>query len=109
MSGWIKLYRSLMDDPVWNIKPFSKGQAWIDLLMLANYTDKTRVIDGEVRVFRRGTVCISQRDLAERWGWSRGRVSRFLRYLECDGKCAVTSASYGTVITIENYELYAGE
>ena len=36
MNGYIKLHRSLMDNPLWTEKPFSRGQAWVDLLMLAN-------------------------------------------------------------------------
>ena len=32
-SGWIKVSRAIQEHWVWDEKPFSKGQAWIDLLL----------------------------------------------------------------------------
>jgi hypothetical protein len=36
-DGWIKLHRIIMDHPDWLSEPFTRAQAWVDLLLLANY------------------------------------------------------------------------
>lgn len=64
------------------MEPFTKWQAWVDLLLLANHdtgcVDKRGV---EVKV-RRGQTAIGEIKLADRWKWSRGKVRRFLSSLE---------------------------
>ena len=39
-AGWIKVSRTIQEHWVWDEKPFSKGQAWIDLLLLAKHSDE---------------------------------------------------------------------
>lgn len=106
-SGWIKLHRKLMDSPMWTAEPFTKGQAWVDLLMLADYETK-----GE---YKRGCVYKSQRYLAQRWHWSERKVARFLRDLEhgntnvhIDGHMVVHTdrRTNGSIVTIENWGKY---
>ena len=65
-SGWIKLHRQIMDTPEWLSEPFTKGQAWVDLLLLANH--KTGFIRkrGILVAVERGQVGFSERVLADR-------------------------------------------
>lgn len=109
MSGYIKLYRQVMDNPMWSDKPFSRGQAWIDLLMLANWGD-SKVLDGDkVVTLHRGELLCSQVYLANRWGWSRKKVKGFLSVLQREGMGSVKGTSKGTTLTIENYSKYQDE
>ena len=105
--GFIKMDRQLTVHWLWEDKPFSRGQAWIDLLFLAThknekFTSGNTLIDG-----KRGNVYRSKTWLAERWGWSRKKVTNFLSMLEKDNMVVVKSirmgAVNGTVITIVNY------
>lgn len=105
-KGWICLHRSLLDNFLWKDKPFSKGQAWIDLLLLANHADVKSIQNGKIIVFKRGTVNRSKLSLAERWGWSRKKVDRFLRVLEMDGMLTENATTHGTTLTIVNYGFY---
>ena len=91
---------------MWGAKPYSPGQAWIDLLFAANYTDKTTVLRGEVVTCKRGDVNLSMLELGNRWGWERGKVKRFLSKLEADGMVTVNATTRRTTITIENYSFY---
>ena len=100
--------RSLLIHWLWEDKPFSKGQAWIDLIAMANYIDKKTEHRGKIIVCRRGDVNVSMLRLAERWGWSRGKTERFLKLLESDGMVKVNATRNRTTITIENYEKYQG-
>lgn len=105
-NSYIKLYRSLMDNPIWSDKPFSRGQAWVDLLMLAKWKDEKKM-NGQT--LHRGEVGVSKLWLADRWGWSRRKVTRFLSVLEVTKMCTVKSTTNGTTLTIENYNIYQGE
>ncbi len=104
MAGWFLVGRDLKDHWVWKIKePFDRRSAWIDLLMLANFTDFKTVYRGEIVQRKRGDVNTSIRYLAQRWGWDKRKVNRYLMALESDGMVSVNSTTDGTTITIENY------
>lgn len=106
VQGWISIHRQLQKHWIWKDKPFSKGQAWIDLIMLANYEDKKIPYKGEVITCERGTVNLSISVLAERWGWGREKTRNFLRLLEADKMVTVNATRHRTTITIENYTFY---
>ena len=105
-QGWIPVYRQIQENWMWKEKPFSKGQAWIDLIMLANYEDKKMPYKGEIITCERGTVNLSISVLAERWGWGREKTRRFLKLLESDKMVTVNATKHRTTITIENYAIY---
>lgn len=83
-DGWIKVWRKLAESDIWLEKPFSKGQAWIDLLLLATSSDHVSSYKGRNKKYSAGTVHMSLCFLSERWGWSRNKVYRFIRKLEND-------------------------
>ena len=105
-TGWIKLSRGLEDHWLWNDKPFSKGQAWIDLLFLANHKDEKFVFRGKLITGKRGCVYRSISFLSERWGWDRKKTVTFLKLLESDGMVTTDSTTHGTTVTIVNYGKY---
>lgn len=104
--GWIKVDRCIMDHELWEDKPFSKGQAWIDLILLANYKDKKQMYKGDVVVSKRGEVGRSILWLSNRWGWSRHKTRDFLNFLETQGMIVVDATTSRTTITVENYSKY---
>lgn len=107
-TGWIKLHRKIIDHWLWEDKPFARGQAMIDLLILARYNDQSKYIDGNLETVERGSVVTSIRRLCDRWGWSNSKVVKFLKTLENDSIIHVKSDTKKTVITIVNYSVYQG-
>lgn len=106
-NGWIKVWRKLLDDPVWTAEPFTKGQAWIDLLLLAQGTDNETEINGKVVKFEAGTVYVSVLELSNRWKWSRNKVNSFLDRAQKEAMIrTVKRTPHGTAITIEKWALY---
>lgn len=106
--GFIKLHRSLMNDQYfWADKPFAKGQAWIDLLMLANWKRRKCLINGRLVWLYPGDIYASTRFLAERWGWSKNKVSTFLKDL-VKGECIIwpQKGQQNCIISLENWERY---
>lgn len=107
-NGYVSIHRKIENSWLWHEKPFSKGQAWIDLIMLANYTPHKKPKGGKVISYRRGDVNKSMLFLADRWGWDRKTVKRFLEVLESDGMVTIERSTQGTTITLVNYDFYQG-
>lgn len=105
-DGWVKISRGVLDNWTWNDKPYAMGQAWVDLILLANWKDRKRVYKGEVIIQKRGEIITTKRALAERWGWSTKKVTRFLNLLEADQMLVQKGNKKGTSLTIENYGVY---
>lgn len=105
-EGYIKLYRQLLENPLWDDKPFARGQAWADLLLKANYKDRATYVKGQRIMIRRGQLLRSVQNLASDWGWGVNKVRRFLDELESDQMIQADGRAYGTLVTIENYETF---
>lgn len=98
--------RKLLESDFWLSEPFSKPQAWVDLIGLANFGDVKRIEGSEMKVYKRGDVVTSIRTLAERWHWSREKVRNYLSALESDGMSTTKKTTRGIVVTLENYDFY---
>lgn len=107
-QGFIALHRSLQDHWIWTHKPFAWGQAWSDMLMLANYKDNLIVIDGNLTTVKRGEHITSLRKLGEKWGWSTTKVKNFLDTLTEQKMITYESNSKKTVYKIVNYDIWQG-
>ena len=107
-NGWVAVHRSIKDNWVWEDKPFSKGQAWIDLILTANHEDVIKTVKGRPHKFEKGTVSMSQRKLADRWGWSRDKVIHFLHDLCTTGMIEKQSKDY-TIIKLVNWDKFQVE
>lgn len=105
-KGWIKLHRRLLDCWIWDVKPFDKGRAWVDLLLLAMHHDKKIVIEDKPTIISRGSYFTSRGQLADRWGWSVKKVDTYLKTLEKEEMVTTHRTPKGTTITIVNYEEY---
>lgn len=108
-KGYISINRSIEDNWLWKEKPFSKGQAWIDLILLANHADVKKPYGDSITIFQKGSVYRPISSLAERWGWDRKKVKRFLDVLQSDQMVTVDSTRGGTTITLINYGKYQGQ
>lgn len=106
MRGWVSIHRTLVSHPLWIGEKFTRGQAWVDMLMLANHADGYIRVRG-VRVdVKRGQVGWSEVALARRWRWSRGKVKRFFTELENDKQIVQQKNNVTSIISIVNYNSY---
>ena len=107
IQGYIKLYRQIQECWLWfDDEKFTKGQAWVDLLLLANHKDKRMSFKEQIITIRRGQFVTSIAKLSERWGWSFNTTKKFLNLLESDNMLIRKSDNKKTLITIVNYEIY---
>ena len=107
--GWIKLHRAINDNPLWLSEPFNRAQAWVDLILNANFAQGELCVRGNIIRINRGEIGWSELTMASRWRWSKGKVRRFLSYLEISGNIAQQKSYITTVISICNYERYQGD
>ncbi len=113
--------RALLESDRWLEDPFSRAQAWIDLIGLARHKDGFAMIRGIKIDLKRGQLCRSQVTLAKRWKWSRGRVKRYLDALQMRNDIELKSVQQTvqqtvqenkyltTLITVINYNKWQGD
>ena len=95
-GGYIKMPRSLFDTFKMGC-PASEWEAFAWLVSECNY-------EGE----HRGSVKVSERALAEKFGWGRKKVRVFLEKIEEKGLGAQLGAQRGGRIYIKNFDTYSG-
>jgi hypothetical protein len=106
MEGWIKLYRKLTENPLWLCEPFTRGQAWVDLILIANHKPDFFYKRGINIDVGRGQVGVSEIGLSDRWKWSRNKVKNFLKDLEKEQQIKIYKTNITQIVTIINYEEY---
>lgn len=110
MEGWITLHRSLLDHAIWQDEPFTRGQAWVDLLLLANHEPRKTLIGGDVVELEVGSYVTTIRRLSERWFRSIEWVAKYLRLLESEKMIHTKIVGKGrqarTILLLVNYKVY---
>lgn len=108
MDGWIKVHRAITDHDIWTQEPFTRGQAWVDLLLLANHSQNQFRVRGNLVIVNRGEVARSEESLAMRWKWSRNKVRRFIEELSSKTIQQIEQQKSPIInkIRIINYDLY---
>ena len=108
-EGWIKLHRAIQEHWLWDDEPFTRGQAFIDLLLMVNHKDKKIMFNGELIEVKKGSKITSLRQLSDRWKWSTNKVKKYLEQLQKDGMINYKSDNKKTLLTIENYGVYQAQ
>lgn len=105
-KGWFSIYRSIEDHWIWKEKPFSKGHAWIDLILMANHEDNKLHFNGCLIIIKKGQLLTSKLRLSKKWGWNHKTVTAFLTLLKTDNMADNKTDNRSTLITITNYNEY---
>ncbi len=106
MEGWIKLHRKIAENSYYFSEKFTRSQAWIDLIIIANHKEGRFYIRGIKVIVKRGQIGWGIEKLSERWQWSKGKVVRFLSELENDKQITRQKNNVTTLISLTNYEKY---
>ena len=109
MAGYVRLHRDITAGDLWLLEPFTKAQAWVDLFLKANWKPGVLSVRGNIVEVDRGQIGWSELTMSSRWKWSKGKVRRFLSYLEKTGNIVQQKSTITTLITICNYELYQAD
>lgn len=103
---YIKLYRKVAENELFLEIPYDRWHAFEYLLLHARRFPSVVVLKGKPIPLDTGQLIIGEGKLGSKWGWSRGKVIRFLDMLEELEMIKKNGTPYGTVITVENYMKY---
>lgn len=109
MEGYIKIFRQITENKHYLSEPFTRVQAWIDLLLLANHKHTVLRIKGMPIEIERGQLARSIKGLAERWQWSQGKVDRYINELQTERQIVSKNLGVTTLISILNYDFYQSD
>jgi hypothetical protein len=107
--GWISIHRKITGHWVWEGKPYSYGQAWIDILLECNHKERKALIKKKLVTAKRGQSLNSLKTWADRWGWSIRSVRTFFELLKNDMMIDTHSVGVTTRLTVLNYDTYQTE
>lgn len=105
-NGYISIHRKIRDSFVWDKDNPKLLMAWLDILMMANWKPKQKVIKGKVVEIPRGSFVTSYVKLAERWGVHRDTAKRWMKLFETEKMVKIRSNNSYTYVTVENYDSY---
>jgi len=106
MDGWVKIHRQMSENDLWTCEPFSRGQAWVDMILLANHKPNFFYKRGVKVNVERGQLAWSELALSERWKWSRNKVRKFLKDLEKEHQIEQQKTNVTQIVTIKNYDKF---
>ena len=97
----------MQDHKFWRAnRVFSKAEAWIDLIFMANHKDNKFLLGNQWVAVERGSFITSEVKLMERWKWGKSKTRAFLKLCEDDQMIVKKSDHQKTTITIVNYGIY---
>ena len=99
-TGYVSIYRDIMK---WEwYKDTTVKSIFLHLILRANHIEASC----KGQIIKRGQLITSQERLAEELGLSRQQVRTGLKKLEKTEEITILSANKGTLITVNNYDLY---
>jgi hypothetical protein len=115
MSGFVVIRREALDHHL--LRDAERFRAWCWLIASACWKPTKFDVHGKTITLERGQLCVSVRQLAEAWGWSKSAADRFIQRLVDEDMVISTRAQTGTgsgttsgtarsIITICNYSKY---
>lgn len=107
MQWYISLHRDIHNHWLYQEKRvFSRYEAWLDLLMMANHAPWKARIWNELIDVERWSFISSELKLMEKWWWSKSKLRSFLDLLEKDEMLMKKSDNKKTTFFILNYNKY---
>ena len=103
MSGFIKLFRDIRDNPMWDKKPYDQARAWIDLLFEANFSEGKKMVGNQLVEIPRGSMVTNIKDLSQKWGWSVMKTRMYIDLLQHEKMIDIKTTNKYTRIDIVNY------
>lgn len=109
-EGWVKLYRELLDKPIWLNSTPGQKTVLVTILLLASHTSNSWEWGGKKFVIQPGQFVTSANSLAEKSGRgvTRQIVRRSLDRFEALGFLTTQRTNESTLVTVANWGIYQG-
>lgn len=106
MSGWIKLYRQLLDKPIWTGSTANQKVVLVTLLLMANHDSKEWEWRGKPYKALPGQLVTSIASIQKATGLTRQNVRTALVRFEKYDFLTIKTTKQNTLITIVNWAFY---
>jgi len=106
-GGWLKLYRELIEKPIWKCTTPEQKAILITLLCMANHEEQEWIWQGKKYKCKPGQFITSLKSIAEKSGTSIKNVRTALKNFEQIYEFSASeSTNKNRLVTITNWELY---
>ena len=107
-QGWIKLYRGLLDDPLWQCSTCEQKVLLVTLLMMANHAERKWQWQGRSYVCQPGQMITSLKNIQQKCGEniSLFQIRHAIKRFENMGFLVNKSSKTGRLITICHWATY---
>ncbi len=106
MGTFITVPRTLFDENAFPAEPYSRREAFLDLVQMARHKTETIPIKGGVVSVNRGETIVSIRKLSAKWGWSKGKVEKVINEFILQSRIGRRMDGITTIISITNYDVF---
>ncbi|MGN1230556.1 MAG: transcriptional regulator [Anaerotignum sp.] len=106
MDGWIKLYRKIVESPVFDNPELLK--IWLWMLIKASHSEHEQLIGLQTVNLAEGQFVFGRNAASIELGMHPSKIYRLIKTLEKSGKIKVKSNNKFSVITVVNWGLYQG-
>lgn len=105
-GGVFAVSRGIFDHGFFAKEALTEREAWIWLIGEAAWKSRRVRVGDHMISLSRGQCAFSVRFLADKWGWSKSKVTRFLDRLKTETMIGTDAGQGVSVITICNYNDY---
>ena len=106
-GGWIKLHRSVLDNPI-SRKP-AYNHLWTILLLLASHNKQEFIWGGQKVTLNPGQFTTGRKKLSKLSGLHESSIQRILKYLEIEHQIEQQTFNRFRIITIKNWDKYQSQ
>lgn len=105
MTGWIKLHRKILDNPV-ATKDADHLAVWIYLLLNASHQEHDTIWQGQRTTLQPGQLITGRKKIAQELKISESKVQRIIKTLKNEHQIEQQVNSRGSLISIINWNKY---
>lgn len=105
MEGWIKLHRTILENPI-VCKDAAHFAVWSYLLLNATHTERRVIFDKEEMVLKSGQLITGRKVIAEKFNIDESKVQRILKTFENAQQIEQQTSNKNRLISIVRWEEY---
>lgn len=104
MNGWIRLYRQLLDSPVFENEKALK--IWIWCLLKATHTEREQLVGLQVVNLEKGQFIFGRKKASEELNINENTIYKYIKMLEKLEMITTNSNTKFTIVSIRNWKEY---
>ena len=105
MSGWIKVHRDIMKNPV-VCKDADHLAIWMELLTSAAHADVDVMFNGKRITLHPGQLITGRKKLSQKWDISESKIERILKSFEIEQQIEQQGTRGGRLISVKNWHKF---